>query len=401
MNEYHLSRCRVSFLPIYLDLVRPPSDQSAASRLGTEIRILPASPIQEKQPLTYEQLKKRGAQARVLELTGKPNARQQLYNTRAALTRFLKSLGLYDGAEVGDELVNNFKNALGKVAGEIKSSATRKKFQTEIGWWYDFYQRLLNEQPIPADFHRAVAYVIDRAGLPLSVLAKLIGASQGSLKKWYGGVTFPTAQSSTAISKMESLLKLPAGTLFNKIPDSALKRRFRAPQLPDFLRQNPSRTGRVRTYLPDDFCDLHPVKQVEIVESIEAEILQPDDHTRRVLELFKFPYKLKEWPRRLEEEFDHLAAFKTEERPPLGMKRLKKWRPTTKEKTRADLSFLFGALRLATDAEDIKVRGLGIPTKHLTLALLACPLVVDWFIRFRCEARTQYTQYASITSGLY
>lgn len=368
--------------------------ESVASRLGTEVRILPASPLQEKQPLTYEQLKKRGAEARARELAKKPNARQQLYNTRSALSRFLKSLGLAGSAEVGDELVNNFKNALGKVAGEIKSPATRKKFQTEIGWWYDFYQRLLNAQPIPADFHRAIAYVVNRTGLPLSVLAKLIGASQASLRKWYRGESLPNAQSLPAISKMESLLKLPAGTLLKRIPDCALKRRFRTLQLPDFLRQDPILTGRVRPYLPDDFCELTLAKQVEIVESIKAEILQPDDHyTRRMIELFNYPYKLKEWPQRLEEEFNELAAFKTEERPPLGMKRLKKWRPKTKLKIRNDWSFLFGALRLAADAKDIELRGLGIPTEHLTLALLACPLVVDWYIRFRCEARTQYSEH--------
>lgn len=94
----------------------------------------------------------------------------------------------------------------------------------------------------------------------------------------------------------------------------------------------------------------------------------------------------------LEKEFEDLAAFKTAEMPPLGMKRNEKWRETTKRKIRRDLTFFFGAVSLPADAENKKMRGLGVPVEDLSLALVACPLVLDWYMRFKAS-RTQYTSY--------
>lgn len=62
--------------------------QNAVPRLGLEVRILNHPAISGEGPCTYKLLLDKGTKEREIELTGKPGAKQQLYNTRAALTRF-------------------------------------------------------------------------------------------------------------------------------------------------------------------------------------------------------------------------------------------------------------------------------------------------------------------------
>jgi hypothetical protein len=366
---------------------------NAASWIGLEVRVLTQSPGQIITPFTYEQLLHQGSETRKIELEHKPHAQQQLYNTRAALNHFLKSLGLEKTVPVGSEMMVDFKKTVEKVTGRIRSDKTRKKFQTEIRWWQSFYQRVAKEGSIPGDFHEAVAYLVDRSGLPLSLIAKLVGVSQCSLRSWYQAKTTPSSLSGIAISEMERLFKLPTGALLTKIPGYSPNWRFRISQLPGFLRQDQGLAKRVLQHLPSNFCELPLNKQKEIAESIDNDVVRSSDpYTRKIMVLRRLPYSLREWPIRLEEEFNDLATFKTEDRPPLGMKRNEKWRPTTRDKIRRDLEFFFGALRLPSTNEDQRLCGLGVPVEHVSLAFIACPLVLDWYIRFRAR-RTQYTQY--------
>lgn len=372
----------------------------AAPSIGVETRVLPQSLSQIKSPITHEQLLIKGTEERKCELHNKPGCSQQLYNTRSALRRFISVLNLEITSPVESEFVLDFERSVERVSGTIKSKGTQKKFQTEIRWWHDFHQRLIKEQSIPEDFQHALTYLIDRSGLPFSLLAKIIDCSGNSLNKWRQGLITPAASSYPVLSRIESLFKLPAGTLINKVSRTSSNRRFRPSQCPEFLRQDQSLYRKVNRYLPDNFCELSLAGQKELVKSILADILHnTDPWTLNLIELVKFPYKLKEWPQRLERDFNELAAFKMEERPPLGMRRNGRWRPTTKEKIRKDLNFLFGALRLPSDAADERARGLDVPEEHLSLAMLVCPLLLDWYIRFRCEKRTQYTRYVVVLLG--
>lgn len=364
---------------------------SAASRLGLGVRVLPRSPATELAPLTYERFIERGSTERKKELSAKSNARQQLYNTRSALNQFCKSSGLEMTDIVGTEFLTDFENKVERITGGIKSSSSRKKFQTEIRWWHDFYRRLINARSLPAEFNRALSTLISDSGLPLSVLAKLAGISSELLGRWYRGTSNPEPTSFPAIHRLEQLFGLLAGSLVNRITRAG--KRFRPTQMPAFLQLNPQLRRRVGPHLPDNFCDLTASEQEEVVTSIKSNILRCyDPFTENVRELANLPYRLKDWPERLEEEFNDLAAFKMADRPPLGMQRNERWRPTTARKVRQDLSFLLGAVLLHADAKDKRHHGLGMRAEDLSLGLLACPLVVDWYIRFRAR-RTQYTSY--------
>lgn len=366
---------------------------AAAASLGSEVRVLPQSPGCPRPSISYQQLTDKGTEERKKELKGRPKARQQMYNTKTALNRFRKALGLKETTTVGIELASGFKTTVEKVTGAIENKSSRKKFQTGIHWWRDFYGRLIKEPAMPDDLNQAIAYLCDRSGLNSSVIAKLIGIKFATLSEWNKGNNAPSKLSIKPLERMESLFKLRSGTLTNKI-SGAHNKRFRKSQLPAFLQGDPELFRRVRKHLPDNFCSLPLERQEKIVESIRDDILRGDDeYAKRLLILSRLPYRLKEWPEFARQEFDSYADFKMSEKPRRGMKRNGTWRPATKEKSEEDLASFFGAISLPPDADDERLRGLGFPKSQLTLALLACPAVVEWYVNFRCEARNQYTEY--------
>jgi transcriptional regulator with XRE-family HTH domain len=365
----------------------------AASSLGSEVRVLPQSPGHPRPSFSYQQLIERGTEERRKELKDKPKARQQVYNTRTALNRFRKSLGLEKTAIVGNELASEFKTAVEKATGAIANKSSRKKFQTEIFWWCDFYGRLVKEPAIPDDLNQAIAHLCDRSGLSLSVIAKLIGIDDPLLSVWCNNSKTPSKLSIKPLERMESLFKLPAGTLTNKI-SRVHSRRFSRPQLPQFLQDDPDLMHRVSKHLPDNFCTLPLERQRAIVDSIRTDILRGDDeYAQRLRVLIRLPYRLKEWPEPALVEFNSYADFKTAETPPPGMNRSGTWRPTTKRKRECEFAFIFGAACLPPDARDERLRGVGFPKSQLTLALIACPPLIEWYLSFRSIVRSQVTEY--------
>ncbi len=369
--------------------------ESASARIGMEIRVLPQSPGDEASPITVKELFEKGTEERKKSLESRRGARQQLYNARSAFRRFCKSLGLDPPSPAGNEFTLGFKGGVDVTMGEIGNERSRKKFQTEINWWGDFYRRLLKEQFIPGDFHDALAYLVDRSGLSMTMLAKFIDIPAANLRGWRRGKITPSHQSLPALSRMESLFRLPAGTLTGRAMRWRLKSSIRGSQLPESVRRTPSLARRVSRHLPNDYLDQPVERRQEMVEYICSRILRYDDpYTERMSALRTLQYVFTDWPEPLEREFTQLASFKTADMPPLGMLRNKRWKPTTAEMVRRCMRQFFGALRLPQDAEDLRLRGLGVPVEHLTLALLACPLVVDWYVRFRCAARNTYTEFA-------
>jgi hypothetical protein len=369
--------------------------ENAVSRLGIEVRVLPQSPGQIQTPFTYEQLLTKGTEERKKELKGNGSPAAQLYNTRHALNLFLQTLKIEAITPVGPEFVAGFRASVEKVTGEISNSHSRKKFNTEINRWREIYQKLLKAPTMPDDFHQALCHLVERSGLSFSVLGKLIGIQTASLSGWYQRRETPSWLSLRALERMETLFKVPAGTLVNKISGLHSRRHFRRSELPPYLQQNPVLRHRVTTHLPDNFCTLTPAAQEEIVESIRTDILRggDDKYSQRLVTLRSLPYVLREWPQQARMEFDSYADFKMAETPPPGMRRQGKWKPVSRRKHEKDFAWLFGAIGLSPDADDERIRGLGFPKSQMSLALLVCPKIIDWYIKFRCEVRNQYTEY--------
>jgi len=369
--------------------------EGAVPRLGLEVRVLTLHVGQQHEQLTYETLLRKGTEERARELEGKPSARQQLYNTQTKLRLFCEVLGLDLNTPIGEEFVKDFEKSVDLVFDRIKNDGSRSKFQTEIRRWSDYYRRLIKAASLPEDFHDAFRHLVNMSRLPYSILGKLLGLRVVTVGNWYKGESTPSRDNLVAVSRMEAFCKLPAGALVSRLPEYCRSKRITLIQLPEFLTRNVSLANRVCRHLPANFLELPPEKQKEIFESIQNNVLRRTvPQNMRQAQLQRLPYAMKNWPEAPAREFEELALFQTAERPPIGMKRKRQWRAESKEMARATFSYLFGALTLPADAADVRVRGLGLPADHLTLALIACPLVVDWFIRFRCEARTQYTSHA-------
>lgn len=369
--------------------------ETAAAEIGMEVRVLPFSPGHEQISYTYELLLDKGTELRREELTGHSSPEAQLSNTRYAFNLYLRLLKLKKTDLIGPEFAAGFEGSVNKALGKISNAGSRKKFKREIKWWQENYQRLLKGPAIPDDFHQAVVHLVDRSGLSFSVLAKLIGVGFETLKAWYEGRETPSLLSAKALGRMESLFKIPAGTLVNSIRGLRGRPRFRRSELPAFLQQDQKLFRKVSKHLPDNFCTLTLKAQEEIVEWIQSEILRggDDKYAQRLVTLRGFPYQLKKWPDQALKAFETYADFKMADKPPHDMERKGKWKPASKRKHQVDFSWLFGAICLPTDAGDIRLRGLGFPKSQLTLVLIICPKLIDWYIKFRCEVRNQYTEY--------
>lgn len=376
--------------------------ESAVPRLGLEVRVLTRRVGEPDAPLTYEALMEKGTEERRRELEGKPNASQQLYNTRSKLRLFCETLGIDPAARVGHEFVGGFEESVAKVLGGIESVSSRRKFRTEINRWPNYYRRLVKIDSLPDNFHVAFRHLADMSGLSFAVLGKLLGVSVAAVRGWYEGESTPSVGSLAAISQMESLCKLPAGALVGKLPPCHRRRRITASQLPEQLRRNPTLATRVCRHLPADFLELSPERQEEVFESIRNNVLKSNNpYSKKIAELRLLPYRLKEWPAAAEEEFAQLVSFMTADRPPIGMRRNGRWRLDTADLVRQDFCSFFGSLRLPVNVADVRMSGLCVPDDHLTLALVACPFVVDWFLRFRFEARTQYSSNTLRLLGIF
>jgi hypothetical protein len=149
--------------------------KEAAATLGLEIRLLPASFAEADSGISYKQLLQKGTEQRQHQLKGKSHSKQQLYNTRWALNFYRKASVLGEDTSLGYEFTSDFTAEVERVTGKIGKVGTRKKFQTEIFWWRDFYRFLLNEQPLPKELLDAIVFLIDKSKMPLKVLAKLLG----------------------------------------------------------------------------------------------------------------------------------------------------------------------------------------------------------------------------------
>src|SRR5205085_7276011 len=159
--------------------------EKIASKLGLEVRVLPQSPGHKQIPFTYKLLLERVTEERKKELKDSQSPEAQLSNTRYALNLFQRVLKIEATAPIGPEFVAGFEESVEKVTGKISNVHSRKKFNTEIHRCQDIYQRLLKGNSIPDDFHQAIAHLVDRSGLPLSVLAKLIDVNRKTLRDWY------------------------------------------------------------------------------------------------------------------------------------------------------------------------------------------------------------------------
>jgi hypothetical protein len=93
-------------------------------------------------------------------------------------------------------------------------------------------------------------------------------------------------------------------------------------------------------------------------------------------------------PHPLQTEMKGLVEFKIAPLTRLGFRRNGVWCAETAAQRIEHLALMFGALSAAPDSS---IRGLGIPLKKLTFALLVFPAVWDWYLNWRNRRRGFFT----------
>lgn len=389
------------------------------ARLGLEVRA--DDPTWTK--LTYDQLLEDGDRLRAEELVGKANASQQRYNTRHALRVWMQNLSLSGESFVGEELLVQFDQKLRQAQSGINSKTTRSKFASEMRRWATIHRELLRRKGLPADFRTALEMAIERSGLNAQRVRELADGGRRVIDNWLHHGALPSISSLPFISRIETALKLEPGTLTSLVPRRRSKR-FRLTDYPEYtfiggekipLRSNDYLLTKLRPLLPDDFNACPEAARQEMVDWLIANLIGPtSDWGFLNRKLSQITYSLKQFPPVLEREWRELSDFKCDSFSPPGMKRGKAWSAATNKMRRNDFERIFGALSLPDNAEDHRLRGMGLDPRSFTLAMFICPAILYWWItwkgRRRCDPSApeqdhKYTYYEAslifIIGGLF
>jgi hypothetical protein len=224
---------------------------------------------------------------------------------------------------------------------------------------------------------------------------------------WRRGQKAPQdALSFSILARIEHRYRLPAGYFAEKLRSAP-----RATRGGPVLDIAPSEMRRLAWHLPNDLRDRSLADQEEIVSWVRNVIVSgAPDYRRYQAAAMKQRYGLRfttqlapartaaidlraadlKASRTLNSEMEALVAFKTSTLTTAGYARSGVWGAVTADQRTEHLSLLFGALMAAPDGP---VRGRGIPSDKLTLALLLFPAVWDWYVQWRERRRGFYTSW--------
>lgn len=256
----------------------------------------------------------------------------------------------------------------------------------------------------PPDLHEALALHMRRHGdtahhLRRALLAQGLRIDETTLGDWRRGRKAPThVKSFQVLAALEARWRLPPGYFRAKHPRPAHGRRGHPVRPRDLGARD-----LVAWHLPDDFGDRPPGEQQAILAWIRDVALTGTTAYRRFqARAVREPYGLRfraapsgrrggvPAPPRLAAEVAELVAFKTAELTPVGLRRNGAWRQATADQKVQHLAVLFGAL--AADPDGPR-RGLGADPGGFTLAHLAFPQVLDWYLEWRRRTRGFYSSF--------
>jgi hypothetical protein len=224
--------------------------------------------------------------------------------------------------------------------------STQAHLKSHLNRYRKIYFELLESGKLPLSFHEALKVLIVPHEKDLLQLAKKADVAVENLKSWLSGAVTPGFRSEAALKRLEREFRVPNGTLVNRLPHLRLGKRKR-------------RTG----------------------ETV---------YGRRIQELQDLPFRCKfeAWPENTREQWNNLVRHKTATLLPKAEFRNKKWnvdklgRCSTAETRLVWVENYFGFLRLPKDHLDRRLRGKGLPTSALDLALLSDTEMLNDFIEF-------------------
>jgi len=312
----------------------------------------------------------------------------------------------------------------------LKSTRKRGPYPTKPV--IEYPEPLWREWEEPASFSDALKLHIRRHGDSLRHLCKAVSNDDAildahNLRKWCSGACSPQSiQSMDILRRIERRYRLAKGYFRDKLPHQS--RANHGYQLGDV---GPAEMRRLAWHLPDDYHARSMAEQEEILTWVKRVIINGSTDYRRFqaaalkqkyavqFSAFAKTGRLTEdehpeledeailemrsgtvpAPKQLDQEMSDLLKFKTSTLTPFGQQRNGVWNRETAAQKVEHLGLLFGALAASPTGG---VRGHGVSTGRLTLALLAFPAVWDWYLQWREQRRGFYTTWESdmLTVGM-
>lgn len=226
-----------------------------------------------------------------------------------------------------------------------------------------------------------------------------------TLQCWASGTKVPgTSFGLEVLGRIEHRYRLPAGYFRAKLGQGTRAVRGITPG--DLT---PAERRKLAWHLPDDFDKRPQSEREEILAWVRDVIVAGTTAYRRFqADAIKQRYALRFPPiadmisgRRLSPKMGERAApeplvrdlaallwFKSKTLTAIGEQRSGVWGEETAAQKLEHLALMFGAMVADPDSE---VRGLGVPSADLSLALLVVPAIWDWYLQWREARRGFYT----------
>jgi integrase len=242
-----------------------------------------------------------------------------------------------------------------------------------------------------------------------------------TIKGWCSGKRTPRSTGSLEmLARIEARYVLPKGYFRAKLPHQA-----RAPAGLNLEGTSRAEQRRLAWHLPDDFNDRPLAERGEILNWVRTVVISGATEYRRYqAEASKNRYGLcfpsltgrkpqqnsaklsederaayhdddallsnKIAPPGLTAEITQLIRFKSATLTDIGFQRSGVWNEETTAMRLEHLGLMFGAMVASPKGP---IDGLGIPMRHLTLAMLVIPRLWDWYVQWREKRRGFFTRW--------
>jgi transcriptional regulator with XRE-family HTH domain len=360
-----------------------------------------AVPAVEAKPfeLTYGEFLELVRERRLAELEeSHPGETKRNNNLAGNLVRglraFMKANDLREADAVGAEMRDETsweaaRDLMGPNATSNKSLAGKAR-----SWALEVF-RAAEVQHNDETFGQRLSRLRRAAGLSQTALAKSVSRAhvkvrRDGLNRWERGRGYPSADSRAVVESIEAVLRVPPGTLTEKMPKAPYHATTSELEIPASVKR------RLSPHLPHDFDARSDDEQEQILSWIAENILSTpkevfEDGTISsastqdiwIFALARDPgTRCKLAPAHLLDELDKLGKYKTAPLPPDDMKRNKDavWGKEAHAKNDYELRAFFGALDR-----------MGLPSSAQSLSILLSPKAVNRFIEWRYQRRGAYT----------
>lgn len=167
--------------------------------------------------ITYKRLKERVTAIQV----AKGVSRQQVMNFASALNGWMRALSLTDATLVGVEMTSNFDAFFLQHQDRLLERVARRTARDQaenLLTWRRHFDECREIDTLPDDFKSALNALFVASGLSKADLSRVAGVSATTIHAWLALENLPVPSSAAAVGRLEAALKVPDGTLLNRLP---------------------------------------------------------------------------------------------------------------------------------------------------------------------------------------